>query len=558
MKLYQKIYLGLSIFALSYNTCVAAPLSPDKYEQQQTAKRQIKEQEARINAPAVKNEEKQILSSEVVLPKEKVKYKIDSFVIDDDNTGRFQWLLKDLKKYEHRRIGAKGISTIMKYLQGRIMNRGFITTRILVPEQDISSKQLVFKVRLGIIEDIKFADEKKIGTAKNAFYSKSGDLLNIYDLDQGLEQMKRVPRQDVKMKLLPGKETGKSVVMLDVNRERFWSAGISWDDSGLYSTGKHQMTGDLAIYNPMNWNDILSVSYTNDTENDSTLSSKNYSFYYSVPYGKYTFSVNHYRNEYEQDVPALVQYTQKGVTSTWDFGVQRLLYRNNSRKIQASAKIIHRHKQGYLNNEEVKVQELQTTAYQLGLMQRQYVGAGTIDAMVYFQKGVPILGAMAGWDDFDPNYMTTRYNMWGFTFYYGIPFKMFEGNARYSLTSRGQFTEGMLYAVDQFSIGGRYSVKGFRGENSLSAENGFVVRNELSFPIEKLNAEPYIGVDYGRVWGKSDEYNVGSKLAGAYIGIRGKIVNRLTYDGFVGTPIYKPEGFKAGKTACGFNLYLQI
>jgi len=64
-------------------------------------------------------------------------------------------------------------------------------------------------------------------------------------------------------------------------------------------------------------------------------------------------------------------------------------------------------------------------------------------------------------------------------------------------------------------------------------------------------------VDYGRVWGPSDEFNLGKALAGAYVGVKGKVSN-LSYDAFIGTPIYKPDGFKAGKTVCGFNLYWEF
>ena len=91
----------------------------------------------------------------------------------------------------------------------------------------------------------------------------------------------------------------------------------------------------------------------------------------------------------------------------------------------------------------------------------------------------------------------------------------------------------------------------------MAAENGYVIKNEIGFPIKNLNMEPYIGVDYGRVWGPSDEFNLGKALAGAYVGVKGKVSN-LSYDAFIGTPIYKPDGFKAGKTACGFNLYWEF
>ena len=72
--------------------------------------------------------------------------------------------------------------------------------------------------------------------------------------------------------------------------------------------------------------------------------------------------------------------------------------------------------------------------------------------------------------------------------------------------------------------------------------------------ITSANAE----LDLGHVWGPSDEYLLGKNLAGAVFGIRGNLLKGLQYDAFIGTPIYKPEGFKTSKTALGFQVYYQF
>ena len=76
--------------------------------------------------------------------------------------------------------------------------------------------------------------------------------------------------------------------------------------------------------------------------------------------------------------------------------------------------------------------------------------------------------------------------------------------------------------------------------------------------IPELRLEPYLGLDLGHVWGPSDEYLLGKNLAGAVFGIRGNLLKGLQYDAFIGTPIYKPEGFKTSKTALGFQVYYQF
>ena len=117
---------------------------------------------------------------------------------------------------------------------------------------------------------------------------------------------------------------------------------------------------------------------------------------------------------------------------------------------------------------------------------------------------------------------------------------------------RGQYTNNVLYNIDQFSIGNRYTVRGFDGEQNLSAENGFYIRNEISIPAEPGH-EMYIGLDYGKVSGPSAKYLLGKELIGAVLGFRGSL-GHATYDVFTGWPIKKPEGFTTASNTLGFRI----
>ena len=117
--------------------------------------------------------------------------------------------------------------------------------------------------------------------------------------------------------------------------------------------------------------------------------------------------------------------------------------------------------------------------------------------------------------------------MWGGSLNIGTPVKLGKAIGRYTFTARGQYTNNTLYGTEHFSIGGRYTVRGFDGEQTLAAENGFFLRNELGIPLTKLNMEPYIGMDYGRVWGPSSEYLLGNELAGIVFGLRGTLAKGL-------------------------------
>lgn len=558
----SKIIFSLLILLFQYTAFAADP--SDIYEQQQRAKRQEMEQqyrinEERVNIPVPEQKPQPSLDSSTA----DVKFFIQDFVIDDCDTKHFQWLHKYTEEYSGKIITLKEIFAIQKQLSDAVLKHGYVTSQVLIPEQDFkNTKTFKFIVVPGYIEDIRFKDENIMGTWRNAFPCGKGYILNSFDLEQGLEQMRRAGNQDVTMQIEPGTKTGWSVVVLDVKRTKSWSIETSWDDAGQKSTGRRELTTGLTLYNPTGLNDILSVGYTKDTvTHDDEFGTYNNNFYYSIPFKNLTFTASKYCNKYRQTTPLMYgdMYRYEGKTDTWELGINSLIHRDNSRKTQLTTKFIRRHKRGEDNFVgRVDNQELDTTAYQVGINHRQYIGQGMVDVLLYYQQGIPTLGAKAGWEDDIEDGATTKYKMLGWNLYYGTPLKTGKIKSRFSTTFRGQLTSDKLYGADHMSIGGRYSVRGFNGENTLAAENGYLLRNELAFQFAKLRHEMYIGLDYGRVWGKSDSFNIGNYLIGAFFGIRGNITKLINYDVFIGTPLKKPKGFKAGKTACGFNVNMSI
>lgn len=173
----------------------------DQIEQQQSAKRQAREERERINAPNVNLAPQTETAEAVQLPKEKVSFLIRKIEIECANKkykASFNWTNQVLKQYEHHRIGVEGINILAKLLSESIIDKGYVTSRVVIPEQDLSLGTLKFIIIPGTIHDIRFAQDTW-GTWRNAFPAGPGKLLNIRDLEQGLEQMKRVPNQDVTM-----------------------------------------------------------------------------------------------------------------------------------------------------------------------------------------------------------------------------------------------------------------------------------------------------------------------------------------------------------------------
>ena len=85
------------------------------------------------------------------------------------------------------------------------------------------------------------------------------------------------------------------------------------------------------------------------------------------------------------------------------------------------------------------------------------------------------------------------------------------------------------------------------------AERGFLVRNDLALQLGDIGQELYIGIDHGRVGGRSADQLVGRALTGTVLGLRGGY-GQFGWDVFIGTPVSRPEGFKTAAHTAGFNV----
>ena len=134
-----------------------------------------------------------------------------------------------------------------------------------------------------------------------------------------------------------------------------------------------------------------------------------------------------------------------------------------------------------------------------------------------------------------------------------VPLVWGEQRLRYSASGRAQWSRTPVVPQDRFAIGGRSTVRGFDGETLLSADHGWLIRNDLAWTLAEIGAEVYAGVDHGEVAGQSSAALVGTRLSGAALGVRGAY-KRLGYDFFIGVPLAKPSGFDAASGVAGFNL----
>ncbi|WP_374700396.1 ShlB/FhaC/HecB family hemolysin secretion/activation protein [Sporomusa ovata] len=298
---------------------------------------------------------------------------MNTIKIEGDEEGRFPWIYELTKKYQGQKIGWQGINIIVKVLTNAFIDRGYVTTRVLIPQQDIATGVLTLQVVPGTIKDFKLSDPAIRADWKSAFPTRPGDILNLRDLEQGLEQMKRVPSQDAEMQLLPGDKPGESIVQITVKQKKPWKVVLSLDDSGSKATGKLQESETFSLDNLFGINDLFNISFNSDAERKGDqYGTKGDSFSYSFPQGYWTYSLSSSVYKYHQTIENLgTSFVPSGHTRNLELKAEKLVYRDQTRKTSLAFSLIRSRSKSYIDDTEIEIQRRKTTAAKLALNQRE-------------------------------------------------------------------------------------------------------------------------------------------------------------------------------------------
>jgi hemolysin activation/secretion protein len=549
--------LFIPLLAISYSSYSAELPSVQQSIHQQERQRALEERLS-PSAPDVRLSEPTASLGRLVFPVEKPCFAIDHVTLTGtEPLPRWLPLQRLANQAQGHCLGAKGINLLMSEMQNRLIDHGYVTTRVLAPQQDLNRGTLTLHVVPGKIRHVALTPESdRHVTLFTAFPARAGHLLDLRDIEQGLENLQRIPTVQASMELIPGDAPGETDIALSWKQSKMWRLAASLDDSGTRSTGRYQGGATLFLDNPLSLSDQFYVSAGGSIKNRGEKGTNNLTGHYSLPFGYWTAGITASSYDYHQTVAGLNgDYHYRGESDNVTLQLSRLLHRNASQKTTFTYDVLTRSSKNYINDTEVEVQRRRTSAWRVGLQHRHFIAQSTLDAGISYQRGTRWFGAVPAQEEYFGE-ATALSKILRLNAQLDVPFALATQQFHYNLQYQRQSTNTPLTPQDQFAIGGRWTVRGFDGERTLNADRGWTVRNDLGWYTPLPGHELYVGVDYGEVSGRSDPYLVGRHLAGSVVGVRGKVLN-THYDLFAGKPLSKPEGFKTDSVTMGFSLNWQ-
>lgn len=495
-------------------------------------------------------------------------FKIQHIELVGEAAEKFRWALAAADQSDDstpdvatgRCMGARSIGLVMKRVQNAIIQRGFVTTRVLAQPQDLSSGTLTLSLVPGRIHAVRFTDDSSSrATQWNAFPARRGDLLNLRDIEQALENFKRIPTADADIQITPAEgddaKPGDSDLVITWKQGLPVRASLSADNSGTKATGKYQGSATLSFDDLLTLNDLFYVSLSHDLGggNPGQRGTRGHTAHYSLPFGYWMLGFTSSAYNYHQEVAGNSQsYIYSGDSLSNELKLSRVMYRDAQRRTSLFVSAWQRTYSNFIDDTEIQVQHRRMSGWDAGVEHREYMGNAVLDVRGNYRRGTGAFGALAAPEELTGE-GTSRPSIFMASTQLSLPFTIGDQRLRYLGSFRGQWARTALVPQDRFSIGGLYTVRGFDGENILMADSGWLSRNDLGVALGDSGQELYLGVDYGAVNGPSSKNLIGTDLCGGVLGLRG-FAKSLSYELFWGIPLSKPSGFQTASSMVGVSL----
>lgn len=381
--------------------------------------------------------------------------------------------------FEGKELSMADMQQVADLVSDAFRQKGFITTRTILPPQQLDNNTLELKVVEGQMGNVDVQGnrffKKRLFTKRMS--NQQGEALNYNRLRADLSALNQAPDRSVKAVLTPGKEPGQTDVILNVKDRLPIHVGLSYDNYSSKYIGKHGFSGNLTHNNLLGFDDILTIEYRQAPSMNT----------YQLVSGRYLFPVTsstqlglyvaHNDLELQKDFEILDAEGQSDVYSI--FVNQDLLTKDNYR-IRGSLGFDYKDVYNYLLGEEDSRDKLRVVKLGLNVDGTdQFYGRNIVNNET--STGIPdFMGGSESIDDKSSRVGTGSKFIKNKTDV--LRLQQLPWDANVLLKGQVQLSSHALPAVEQYQLGGINNVRGF-APGAAVGDSGETFTGEFSVPV---------------------------------------------------------------------------
>jgi len=435
-----------------------------------------------------------------------------------------------VQAYQGRCLAANDIEALLTQITGAYFSRGYITSRAYLPAQDLKTGKLTITVVEGVVEryQIEGPAASRIWPY-GVFPSSSGSLLNLRDIEQGIDQINRASSNNARLDIQPGSKAGESVVVVQNPSTFPLHLLTSFDNQSVAATGRESGMVTITEDGLLHANEVVSVTRRQTLPNNDNHFSRSNALNVSLPFGYSTLNFNVSSSAYNSLIhtPSGASLLSQGNTLTRSLGLDRVVYRDQDSRISVSGTLSTQRTDSYIASQFLDVASRSLTSFDAGVAGFTRLAGGIFNMRLDYVHGLTILDALNDPKGLPYDLPHAQFAKVMIDAGYDRPFSFMGQPLSWSSRLNAQTSSTSMFGSQQIIIGGPLSVRGFLN-TSLSGDSGYYWRNELGMPRafdlggNTLNTRFYAGVDVGCVNNNAVGVPSGA-LSGITLGVSGQL-----------------------------------
>lgn len=462
--------------------------------------------------------------------------------------------------YRGRDIGSDDLEAIRVALTRHYIERGFINSGAILPDQDVTAGIITFQIIEGRLNRIEVRGQRRLPESyvRNRAALAAGPPANVYAIRDRLFLLQQDPRiQRLDAALLPGTRPGEATLRIDLDEAPTRRLYLTINNHRPPSVGATRGEIEFTEYNLLGYGDTLGV------RGGVTEGSDDLDFSYAVPLDARdtTLQFRYARGNSVVVEPPFEQIDIANRSQTVGLGLWHFPYKSPRDELGLGLTLEQRQSRGFLLGEPFAFSpgtpadgRVRVSAVRFAQSWLTKNPDRVFAARSTFSVGVDALDATlnpAGEPD-------ARFLAWLGQFQWVE--RLFVRRDELLTRIDTQIANDPLLSLEQFSVGGARSVRGYR-ENYLVRDNGLFASLEYRFTLRSnINSGHRVQLasffDWGRSWNEqtSPEPKV---LASVGVGVRASYHPRVDFELYYGSRLKKVEKRDEGWQDNGIHLQLR-
>ena len=389
-----------------------------------------------------------------------------------------------------------------------------------------------------------------------AFPNLKNNILNLRNIEMGLDQINRLYQNQAKLTLQASQREGYSNINI-VNQKGspiFTRASIA--SNGISSTGKGIGSFNLYLDNLLGLNSQLSIGVNGSLKQSNAKRSLGYSLGFSIPYGYFLFSAGYREFLYRSTIYGENDnYISSGKSTNYNYNIDYTFFRNATTSMKSTIGLSLQQNLNFIANELIKTSSMKLTTGRATINGFHKLNQSTLTFNITLHKGLSLFDPIINSDNENKEYAFTKYTT---RLSANTDFALYEIPFNLNSSLSGQYSENRLHNQELFSMGGFYSVRGFSymgyyGEIGSYIHNDFSYKTSLPIFGKHIHLSPYIGLDAGLVEYDKDIFK---HMMGSGFGVKTSFQNfNLSFD--FGIPLFAYDLIAEEEYTSSFSLSYQ-